>query len=243
MTTMPTFTEAVSAPELFGQHFRHHASFSSWWTFGKVLFGEPLSEAEIALCVECTGLSEPPTEPVKEAFLLIGRRGGKSRFSALCAAYLAAFIDWRPFLAPGERGYIVVIGADRRQCRMIMGYLRSFLCDTPLIADLIVRATAEELELSNGVTIEVATCSYRTIRSRTVIAGLCDEACFWASEDGSNPASEVIAALRPAMATIPNARLLCASSPYMRSGPCTKPIAGTSGTLARASFGVRRRAS
>jgi hypothetical protein len=52
-----------------------------------------------------------------------------------------------------------------------------------------------------------------------VLAALCDEIAFWHSdEDSANPDREIIAALEPAMATIPNALLLGASSPYARRG-------------------------
>jgi hypothetical protein len=60
--------------------------------------------------------------------------------------------------------------------------------------------------------------SFRSVRGYTVIAALADEIAFWRSDDSANPDAEIIAALRPAMATIPNAMLLCASSPYARRG-------------------------
>jgi hypothetical protein len=100
-----------------------------------------------------------------------------------------------------------------------MGYLRSFLIDTPMLAGLVLKDNAEDIELNNNVTIEVATCSYKTIRGRTVIAGLCDEVAFWAADEMSaNPDTEVLGALRPAMATVPGSMLLLASSPYARRG-------------------------
>jgi len=40
---------------------------------------------------------------------------------------LACFIDWRPFLAPGERATIMVIAADRKQARVIMRYVLGLL--------------------------------------------------------------------------------------------------------------------
>jgi hypothetical protein len=51
----------------------------------------------------------------------------------------------------------------------------------------------------------------------TSVALLLDEVTFWPSEN-SNAASEVITALTPAMATVPGAMLLCASSPYAKKG-------------------------
>ena len=65
----------------------------------------------------------------------------------------------------------------------------------------------------------VATASFKTVRGYTICAGLLDELAFWPTDDASsNPDDEIITAIRPGMATIPNAMLLCASSPYSRKG-------------------------
>src|SRR5262249_37701722 len=134
----------------------------------------------------------------------------------LCAAYLSAFVDWRPYLTGGERATVMILAADRAQAGVIFRYLKEMLA-IPRFGGLIERETNEVLDLANGVTIEVATASFRSIRGRTVVAGLLDELAFWFA-DGANPDSEVIAALRPAMATVPQARLLMASSPHARRG-------------------------
>lgn len=218
MNAAVTFTEAWSDPSIFGGMFKDPATWKPWLVFAKVLFGLALAPDELALFQECTGRDTAPDKRQSEAWLIVGRRGGKSRFLALVAAFLAAFCDWSAFLAPGERAVIVIIAADRKQARAIWGYLVAFL-SIDLLDGLIVRETADEIELSTGITIEIATCSYRTVRSRTILAALADECAFWASEDGSNPASEVIAALRPAMATVDGSMMLVASSPYSKSGP------------------------
>src|SRR5258705_13604911 len=83
---------------------------------------------------------------------------------------------------------------------------------------MIERETADVIQLSNSIDIEVATASFRTIRGRTIAAGLMDELAFWQGEDSANPDVEIIGALRPAMATIPRALMLKASSPYSRRG-------------------------
>ena len=44
-----------------------------------------------------------------------------------------------------------------------------------------------------------------------------DSGSYW-NDEGANPDAEVIKAIRPSMATIPNAMLLLASSPYARKG-------------------------
>jgi hypothetical protein len=47
---------------------------------------------------------------------------------------------------------------------------------------------------------------------------VCDEIAFWGGADSSSPDSEVLNAIRPAQATIPNSILLCCSSPYAKRG-------------------------
>jgi hypothetical protein len=56
------------------------------------------------------------------------------------------------------------------------------------------------------------------VRGYTVVAAICDEIAFWHSEESANPDFEILNALRPAMATVPSAVLLCISSPYARRG-------------------------
>jgi hypothetical protein len=47
---------------------------------------------------------------------------------------------------------------------------------------------------------------------------LADELAFWPTDDSAEPDYAVLDALRPGMANIPGAVLLCASSPYARRG-------------------------
>ncbi|MBX3307718.1 MAG: terminase family protein, partial [Nitrospira sp.] len=166
-----------------------------------------------------TGRTTPPTEQVQECALVIGRRGGKSFVTALIAVYLACFRDYASCLGPGERGVIMIIATDRKQARVIMRYVTAMVRSVPMLERMILRQDAESVDLDNRITIEITTASYRTIRGYTIIAALCDEIAFWRSDDSANPAEEILAALRPAMATIPGALLIMLSSPYKRSGP------------------------
>jgi hypothetical protein len=203
-------------PDLFGPWFKGQ-SWSSWFCFLKCMFGLALTASELQLFQACTGRSAPSPGGYLEASLIIGRRGGKSLILALISAYLACFFDWKPYLTGGERASVVIIAADRRQATVIFKYLRAFL-SVPLLKGMLQRETADTLELDNGVSIEIQTASFRTIRGRTVVAALCDELAFWMGEDSANPDTEIIAALKPAMATIPRALMLKASSPYSRRG-------------------------
>ena len=87
-----------------------------------------------------------------------------------------------------------------------------------MLRPLIERETADAIDLSNKVTLEVHTASWRAIRGYTLIGAVCDEIAFWPADDAANPDSEILAALRPAMATIPGALLVAISSPYARRG-------------------------
>ncbi len=208
--------EAMGDPNLFGRHFPG-PTWSAWRVVLRAIFGLPLLPGEFELYRECTGRGEPPAGPAREAWLVVGRRGGKSRIAALVAVFLAVFRDYSDLLAPGERGTVMILAADRLQARTVLRYVKALLA-IPMLTRLVERETAEGLELTNRTSIEVATASYRTTRGYTVVAAILDEIAFWRDETSANPDREIVAALRPGMATVPGALLLAISSPYARRG-------------------------
>ncbi len=213
-----TILDAVADDKLFAPWFRDRATWNAWFALLAALFGLPLTDEQLAIYRECTGRASPPTEPASEGWLICGRRAGKSFVLALIAIYLATFPDYRRYLAPGERGTVLIIATDRKQARTIFRYIRALLTQVPMLAKLIVREDRETFDLSNSVTIEVGTASFKSVRGYTIVAALCDEIAFWPTDDSAQPDYEILDALRPGMATIPNAMLLCASSPYARRG-------------------------
>jgi hypothetical protein len=210
--------EAVDDPALFKPWFKDPTTWRAWRAFLASLFALPMTDEQCEIYTACTGRKTPPTEPFGEAWLVCGRRSGKSLTLALTAVFLACFKPWQEHLAPGERGVVLVLASDRRQARVIFRYARAFLEEVPLLADLVEKVTAEEIELSNRVTLEISAASFRSVRGYAVIAALCDETAYWRSDESANPDREILDALRPAMATVPGAMLLCASSPYARRG-------------------------
>jgi hypothetical protein len=165
-----------------------------------------------------TGRTVPPTRPSNEVWLICGRRAGKSFVLALIAVYLATFYDYRKYLAPGERATVLCFGANAKQARIIFRYIRAMLTNIPMLAKLVERETQTSFDLIDQTTIEIQASSFKTVRGYSIVAALADEIAFWPCEDSARPDYEVLNALRPAMATIPNAMLLCASSPYARRG-------------------------
>jgi hypothetical protein len=217
--TAPTIIECMDHPAIWAGWFRDKATWQPWRAFLAALFGLSLSEADLNLYRQCTGRTAPPAGGTTEAWLVVGRRGGKSFVLAMIACYLAVFRDYRRFLSPGELGCVKILATDRKQARTIHRYCRALLTKVPAFAQLIERETDDEILLTNSIIIEIQTASFRSSRSYTVIAALCDELAFWRSDESSaNPDSEILRALRPAMATIPTAMLLAASSPYARRG-------------------------
>jgi hypothetical protein len=212
-----TIMDAINDESIFAPWFRDRESWAAWFVVLKAIFGLPLDADALAIFQKHTGRATPDPRGYFDSSLVVGRRGGKSLVLATIAAFFSAFHDWKPFLTGGERATIMIIAADRRQAGVIFRYLREML-DIPLLRGLIQRETNELLELANDVTIEIATASFRTLRGRTVVLALCDELAFWVTDSGANPDTEIVAALKPAQATVPNARMLKASSPYSRRG-------------------------
>jgi hypothetical protein len=173
---------------------------------------------QLATFQACTGRTIAPATAFVEAWLICGRRAGKSFMMALTAVYLACFRSYSQFLAPGERATIMVIAADRKQARVIIRYIRALLNDVPMLKRLVQNETAESFDLSNRVTIEITAASYRAVRGYTIAAAILDEIAFFRTDDSANPDYEILDAIRPAQATIPGAMMLCASSPYARRG-------------------------
>lgn len=214
----PSIIDAVIDPQLFKPFFPDLKSWNAWLVFLKAAFGLDMTPEELAVFRACTGRQLAPTDVARECFLVVGRRGGKSRVLALIAVYLAVFFDHSQHLAPGENGVVQVLAADRRQARVILKYVKAFLSQTAILARMVESETQEGVYLSNNIAVEVTTASFRSVRGRTVVAALLDELAFWSSEDSANPDVEVLAAIRPSMLTIPNSMLLAASSPYSRKG-------------------------
>lgn len=217
--------EAMESPELFRPWFKNWPSWAAWRAFLAALFALPMDAEMLAIYQRHTGRTTPPSKPFRECWLPIGRRGGKSRITAFIATYLACFLDYRPYLAPGERALVMIAAADRRQARVVLGYVVAFLERIPMLAALIESRTVESVTLTNGIAIEVATSSVATVRGYTLIAFIGDEVAHWpADEESANPAARIFAAIRPATITIPTALVLGLSSPRGRVGPMWEAV-------------------
>ena len=208
----------MTDPELLGRWFSGQ-SWDAWRAFLSAVFALPVSESDASVIRECTGRSEVPATPAREVYTIVGRRGGKSLVAALLAVYAAFFKEYGGSLAPGERATVMLLAADRRQARVCFRYITGLIDETPLLAAMIEHRTADAIYLTNRVSLEVHTSSFKSVREYAIATVILDEASFWTTQETSaNPDAEVVHALRPALATISGSLLIAISSPYARRG-------------------------
>jgi hypothetical protein len=183
------------------------------------LFAVPMDKAQLAIYQACTGRKAPPLNVARLAYLICGRRAGKSFILALVAVFIACFHSFTEFLNRGERATVMIVAADRRQARIILRYIRALLKEVPLLHRMVQRETAESFDLRNKITIEVATASMKSVRGYAIACALLDEVAFFENDEQSaSPDREILNAIKPATLQFPNAMILIASSPYARKG-------------------------
>jgi hypothetical protein len=125
--------DALADEHLFRSVFQPADAWAPWRAFLATLFGLPMSDAQLAVYQRCTGRQGPPERPAREGWVVVGRRGGKSRVAALVAVFLGCFRTYADVLAPGETGTVMLLAADRRQARVLMRYITGLLEAVPML--------------------------------------------------------------------------------------------------------------
>ncbi len=216
----PDILRCLSNPRLFGSlpAFKSLKTWRAWFVWLCAVFALPITDQDdMSIFQSCTQRKTPPQTEPRGIFTICGRRSGKSWMASVTAVFLALFRDYKRFLTTGEKAVVLVLARDREQARVVFSYIRAILRHVPVFSREIVSEKSDEIELRNGITIMVKTSDYRAIRGITIVVCICDEIAFWETQ-GVNPDKEILAALRPAMATIPNSKLLVISTPYSRAG-------------------------
>ena len=167
-----TILDALDDPNLLGGAVKDPTTFVPWRALFAALFGLPMSEDEAAVFQTCTGLLDAPTAAFSVLWLVIGRRGGKSFAMALVGVFMAVFKDWQPYLSPGEKAVVLLVAADREQAKILRAYVGGILESNRLLAGNVVNTTDDAIELKGCVSIQVATCSFRSVRGRSVCVAL-----------------------------------------------------------------------
>lgn len=217
MTPLVPLRKALSDPNLLGTALPG----DSWLTWRAVLLaamGEPLTDEELAAFRAVTGRDAAPISRCDELIGIVGRRGGKSRAVAVLATYLATLCDYSDVLVPGEHGLLLCVAPDLKQAAIVHGYIEGILTTSPVLRPLLAHSSRSTLSLTSGIDVETRAASFRRLRGVTCVAAIADESCFWYSDEHSaNRDSEILQAIRPALATT-RGLLAIISTPYARRG-------------------------
>lgn len=192
-------------------------SFAGWRGILAAAFGLPVED--MPLIERLTARTRLPMTQVAELYLVCGRRAGKSLIAALIAVYFTAYRVY-PSLVSGETAQFVVVSASKQQAKTIKRYYLGLMRSRPELAAMVKGETEESVSLANGIDLVVLAGNFRTVRGGTILSAIVDEAAFLRSEEdgAANTDEELIGALLPGMATIPDAMLMVLSSPHREQG-------------------------
>jgi len=212
--------EAFTDPNLMGGSF-YHDTREAWRAVLSGAFALPMDKDRERVFKRLSGERRPPHKRVRELWAIAGRRGDKTHTAAGIAVYMAtigAELDGTlERLSPGEWGAVLLLAVDRHQAKVAMQYITGLLEATPILKNMIIRNNADGILLENGVNIEVATNSHRSVRGRTLLAAILDEVAFYRDEASATPDIELYRALTPSLLTT-GGLLVGISSPYARRG-------------------------
>ncbi|SHF60588.1 hypothetical protein SAMN02745157_2525 [Kaistia soli DSM 19436] len=192
-------------------------SWLPWRTLLIAAMGEPLTDDERTIFTALTGRDIEPLEQVEELWCIVGRRGGKTRAAGTLAAYVAGLCDHSDALAPGERGVLPIMAASTDQATRAFHHVVGILNHSPVLRSEVQDQLSDVIRLGTAIDVQIRPANFRTLRGITAVGAIGDEVAFWSIEGSVNPDSEILDALRPALATT-GGPLVVISSPYARRG-------------------------
>jgi hypothetical protein len=207
--------EALADRNLLGAALGDLWSWGVWVAVLKAAYGDTMSVDDHGRFHLVSGGRAPPMRKVRELVVVASRRCGKGRMSAAIAVYEALMV--KRDLAPGETGVVACVSPTRGQAKIILDYCRGYLESSPVLREELVDISAEEIKLANGNIITTLAQDYRTLRGRTLLVAILDEASFLRSDESSTPDIEAARALLPGLSTTAG-MLVTVSSPYRKSG-------------------------
>jgi hypothetical protein len=208
---------ALADPTLLGAALGDLSTWRTWFTVLKAAHGRRLTASELATFKTVAGDRVPPRTKVKELVAAVSRRAGKGRMCAALMVHAALMTDAHSRLAPGETGVVAAVSPTREQARILMNYALGYLDANDSLRGKVDSVTADEIRLTNGCVITTLANDYRSLRGRTLLLAVIDEASFLRDESSATPDVECARALLPSLATT-NGMLVVMSSPYRRAG-------------------------
>ena len=186
----------------------------------RAIYGMPLSKSKHDIWRACTGRESYQRHGFSEATIIAGARAGKdSRIACPIASYEAALGGHDKHLTRGERAVIPLVAQDQRGTRIAFSYLKSHFTESPLLRSMLEdEPLANEIKLTNKVTIMTFPSTQSSLRGWSIPVGVMDEVGFWRLEGSADSDSEIQASIRRGMINFDRTKLIKISSPYMRSG-------------------------
>jgi hypothetical protein len=218
MTASPVPIErALADRRLLGAALGDLASWATWIAVIKGAYGRWLDASERALFDAVAGGRPQPLRRVKELVCVVSRRAGKGRVGAALAVHEACLVDHSAVLAPGETGVVAIISPTMAQSRVMLDYVTGFFESSPVLKAELAEASDGEVRLRNGVVIMTLASDYRSLRGRTLLLAILDEASFLRDELSRASDVETARAVLPGLMTT-GGMLVILSSPYRRAG-------------------------
>lgn len=196
-----------------------------WAATLRLFYGLPLTAEDVEFLATATGRSRAALESYAghgfaELWARVGRRGRKSAVAALVADYEAIYGGHGAHLIPGEIALIPTISKDLGGASTVRRFEHSYL-DALGIAYQETKFGSIAVTLIEGSSVALAclACTSEAPRGPAIPVAILDEIAFYkTSEVYENPDTEILAALRPAMAQFPGRKLLAISSPFAEMG-------------------------
>lgn len=209
--------EALAEPEIFGRVLQGESWFG-WRVLLIAAAGEELTDDERVEFKRLTGRDREPGKMVRELIAIFGRRAGKTLALAVFDVWIAALCDHGDVLAPGETGIALVISRDQRAATVTLDYIDGILRNSVILSQLITNRTADAIELTTNIRLEVRPCNKISGRGITCVSVIAEEVGHWfTAVDFANPDSEVLGSIRPTLMTT-RGPMLMASSVYAKRG-------------------------
>lgn len=163
-----------------------------------------------------------------------GRRAGKTWGILAPRAVHLAWTLSLPNLDPGETARVAVVAMDKDAATQVLDYVKSIIAQSPVLSAALVgdvlydgddsqdigTKTGVALKRPDGKRVEVvvraASRGGSTLRSRTLVALIMDEACYFHTDNGSKVNDEeIFDAAKGSVRNTPGAQILIASSPWI----------------------------
>ena len=191
-------------------------SWSAWRILLIAAMGEALTDDERAIFTKLTDREKEPGEMVEVLLVVAGRRSGKTKAMSVLSVYLSTLCDWSDDLSLGERGVALFMAPTERQAVVAHRFSAELVDSVELLRSTVESRANSTLALKRGIDLETQPASWRHSRGFTSICVALDECAFLRTgDDAANPDTEIVAALKPSLATTSGPMLLTSSPSHM----------------------------